>query len=194
MPPSMTLQPSPFLERLIRLLLPYFLGVCPDLDSARAEILETLASYGARTRSEMLSAAQIIAYGLSGLDALHEAKSAELSPSMRLRLRGCANNLNRSCQKNEQSLVKRLGSDLPQVHEPLSEPVNDIPETELQERIQEVHAKLEAYGIHLSGPHFARLPLATPASRQEPNEPTWGGAMKNALAPLGLPAEPAFAG
>jgi hypothetical protein len=85
---------SPFMERLIRFLVPYFIVVTPDLEAARAEVLETLASYGARTRSEMLNAIQIIAFGLSALETLGEAKTDEMSPSMRLRFRGCANNLN----------------------------------------------------------------------------------------------------
>ncbi len=48
---------SPFAERLIRFLVPFFLTITPDLDAARMEVLETLASYGARTRSEFLNAA-----------------------------------------------------------------------------------------------------------------------------------------
>lgn len=42
-------KPSLFLERMILFLRPYFLSITPDHDLARAEILETLASYGART-------------------------------------------------------------------------------------------------------------------------------------------------
>jgi hypothetical protein len=190
MPPPEILHPSAFLERLIRLLLPYFLGVCPDLDAARAEILETLASYGARTRSEMLNAAEIIAYGLSGLDALFEAKTAEMSPSLRLRYRGCANNLSRSCQKAEQMLTKRLASDLPQSAEPHPEPVNDMPQPEVQQAIQAVQATIATYRNRPSANHPTTSPQAQPASQDDHNNHLWDGAMINALAQMGMPVQP----
>ena len=104
-------QPSVFLEQIIRFLLPCFLATAVDLDAARQDILETLRSYGARTRAELLNAAQIIAFSLSALDTLSEARAGAMSPSMRLRYRGCANGLNRSSQQNEQSLQQRLCAD-----------------------------------------------------------------------------------
>ena len=106
-----TLQASPFLERLLAFLIPYFLGFSADLAAARAEALETLASYGARTRAELICAVQIILFSFAALDTLAAANMPEMSPSMRLRFRGCANNLNRSSQKTEQALAKRLAAD-----------------------------------------------------------------------------------
>ena len=103
----MPLQPSPFLEQVIRLLMPFFLGSGIDPEAVRADILDTLDCYGVRTRAQMLYAAQALAFSLSAMDTLAEAKSAELSTSMRLRLRGCANSLNRSVQQNEQALAAR---------------------------------------------------------------------------------------
>ena len=109
----MLLQPSAFLDRLILFLLPYFLTVTPDVELARAEIVQTLASYGARTRAEMLSAVQIIAFSFSALDVLAEASMMDTPPVTRLRFHGCANALNRSCQQNERMLARRLACDLP---------------------------------------------------------------------------------
>ena len=146
LPPN-PLPPSPFLNRLIRFLLPFFIGECPDLDAARAEILETLASYGARTRSELLNAAQIIAYGLTALDVLHEAKTTEMSPSARLRHRSCANGLNRSGQQNEKALAKRLASDPPKAETPPQEPFDDITDAQIDEQLQEVHRIFAARGL-----------------------------------------------
>jgi len=53
-----------------------------------------------RTRAEMLQAAHIIASD-DHLDVLAEAKTAEMSQSMRLRYRSCANSLNRSTLQTE---------------------------------------------------------------------------------------------
>jgi hypothetical protein len=181
---------SPFLERLVRLLLPYFIGMCPDLESARSEILETLASYGSRTRSGLLNAAQVIAYGLAGLETLHEAKTTEMSPSMRLRYRGCANNLNRSCQKTEQILAIRLaGEDTDAARSP-AETAADLPETRVQEAIQDVQATIDANRNRLSGARASIPgPRRIPPSQQE-NKRLWGGAMMNALAQMGMPVQP----
>ena len=44
-------------------------------------------AYETRTRAEMLQAAHIIAFGMTTLDVLAEAKTAEMSQSMRLRYR-----------------------------------------------------------------------------------------------------------
>jgi hypothetical protein len=41
----------------------------------------------------MLQAAQMIALGMTMLDLLSEARTAEMSQSMRIRYRGCANGL-----------------------------------------------------------------------------------------------------
>jgi hypothetical protein len=87
----LSIQPCAFVEGLMAFLMPFFIIIIPDIDAARDEILQALACYGARTRSEMLNAAQIIAFGFSALDALGEAKEIETSPSMQLRFRRCAN-------------------------------------------------------------------------------------------------------
>ncbi len=193
-----TLQASPFLERLLRFLMPYFTGVTPDLAAARAEALETLASYGARTRAELLNAAQIIIFGLCALETLGEATSLEMSPSLRLRFRGCANNLNRSGQKTEQTLLKRLACDVPSPTE--QELINDVPEAQAEEILQQTHAAVEAYrnrasanhpsGNHPSGNHPAQTPPPPSASQQDRNKQLWGNAMMQTLAQMGMPVQP----
>ena len=92
--PTAPITASPYFERLLRYLIPYFTGVTPDLQAARVEALETLVSYGGRTRAELMNAVQVIILGFSTLETLGEAKTTDMSPSMRLRFRGCANNLN----------------------------------------------------------------------------------------------------
>ena len=83
-----------------------------DIHEARSEIIDTLASYATRTRAEMLQAAHIIALGMTTLDVLAEAKTAEMSPSMRLRYRSCANSLNRATLQTEKALDLRLGDEV----------------------------------------------------------------------------------
>lgn len=105
---------SIFLRRLICYLMPYFTPVTKSLDRAEADILETLASYCPRTRPELLNVVQIIAYSMSGLELLILAKiDTSLSGSQQIRLRGCANNLNRSAHQAEKTLTARLKCDLP---------------------------------------------------------------------------------
>jgi hypothetical protein len=176
---------SPFVEYLIRFLMPYFTVITSDLAAAHEEILETLASYGARSRSEMLNAVQILAFGLSALDVLTEAKAPDLSPSMRLRFRGCANGLNRSCQQNEKNLAKRLACDLPQDSEPGAEPANDMPQARVQETLQHAQAKIDTTRNRLSGARPATTPHPIPASREDSHKRAWGSAMMDALAELG---------
>lgn len=139
------LQSSPFLERLIAFLLPYFTGMTADIAAARAEALETLASYGARTRAELLCSAQIIVFSFAALETLAEATNPQLSPSMRLRYRGCANNLNRSSQKTEQTLAKRLTCDVPEATDTQTEAVIDIPDADAEQIMQDTQAAVQAF-------------------------------------------------
>src|SRR6202161_939469 len=105
--------PNAYLETIIAFLMPYFSAAAADIREARSEIIDTLASYATRTRAEMLQAAHIIALGMTTLDVLAEAKTIEMSPSMRLRYRSCANSLNRSTLRTEQALDQRLGDEIP---------------------------------------------------------------------------------
>lgn len=173
------IETSPFLERLIRFLIPFFIGVTADSEAARAEILETLVSYGARTRAELLNAVQTIALGMTSLDMVHHAKTTEMSPSMRLRFIGCANNLTRNSLKQEEMLTKRLACDKPGKTNPQAEPVNDVPDAEAEWTLAEIGVKIEAMRHRLFDP-------ATEAkygfSGQNPDQLPWGSPMMAALA------------
>jgi hypothetical protein len=156
-PTPNTTQSTPFLDRIVLFLTPYFLTIAPDPALARADILETLASYGARTRAEMLAAVQIIALGFAALDTLAEAKTMaqDLSPSLRIRYRGCANSLNRSAQLQEKILAKRLASDPPEASHPTAEPINDVPDAKVEETLQQARARIEDSFNRLATPHPA---------------------------------------
>ena len=176
---SLPLQPSLFLERLIRFLIPFFLDTTQNVEAARSEILETIASHGARSRAQMLNVAQIIAFGLSALELLSEARAAtEMSPSMRLRFRSCANGLNRACQQNAQTLAKHLACDHPEATAPKAEPINDVPDAIVQEAIERSRAKIESYRNRLYG-------------AQTPDKRPWGSKMMEALVEqVGKPTQP----
>ncbi len=135
--------PNSFLETIIAFLLPYFSAASRDKHEARSEILDTLASYETRTRAEMLQAAHIIAFGMTTLDVLAEAKTAEMSQSMRLRYRSCANSLNRSTLQTEKALDQRLGDELPAAPAEMAEPIDDMRQAEIMAVIQQAKAKID---------------------------------------------------
>jgi len=192
----MSSQPSalpatPFLERLIRFLMPYFIDIAVDTAAARAEILETIGSYGARTRSEMLNAAQIIAYGLSALEMLSDAKTTEMSHSMRLRFRGCANGLNRAGQQNEKVLAKRLACDRPVAETPVTDPVNDLADARIEEVIDHTANNIVFQrALERGAALTSAKPQPAPSSGPDPYARMWGEAMVNVLAEMGMPVQP----
>jgi hypothetical protein len=154
-----------FIERLVRFLLPYFLTVTQDTDLARAEILETLASYGARTRSEMLDAAKVIAFSFAALETLADAQAPEqeMSPSLRLRFRSCANSLSRYSQVSEKTLEKRLSCDRPNPPRHLAEPIGDISDEEVDAMVQQAQAAIAACRERLPDPRPAGPATASSA-------------------------------
>ena len=149
--------PNSFLETIIAFLLPYLIDASRDKHEARSEIVDTLTSYETRTRAEMLQAAHIIALGMTTLDVLAEAKIAEMSQSMRLRYRGCANSLNRSTLQTEKALDQRLARELPADPAATPEPIDDMREAEIMAAIQQQHkANINTQRPHAhpaTGPH-----------------------------------------
>jgi hypothetical protein len=156
---------SPFHERLISYLLPYFLPLTSDIDLARAEVVETLESYGARTRSEMINAMRIISLSFASMDLLAAANNAEMPTDIQLSHIRHANGLARICQQNESALAKRLATDLPEPLEQAGEPIDDASEAELEAVIQQSQAQINAYCKSPPGPR------ATPVPQQQ--QPQW---------------------
>jgi hypothetical protein len=178
-PTAVSLKPSVFLETIIAFLMPYFLNSAADIAEARNEIIDTLASYGTRTRAEFLQAAQIIALSMTTLDVLHEAKTVEMSMSMRIRFRGCANGLNRSTVQMQKSLDKNLACDGPMA----PEPAKDLPDAEVQGAVEHARAAIET--------NRDRLPAtgARPATLEEHNKQVWASAMMDTLKQMGFPVQ-----
>jgi hypothetical protein len=185
----MALRSSSFFETIIVFLLPYFSAASMDRHEARSEILDTLASYETRTRAEMLQAAHIIAFGMTTLDVLAEAKTAEMSQSMRLRYRSCANSLNRSTLQTEKALDERLARELPPAPAEMAEPVDDMRQAEIMAVIQQHKAKVDAQRPRV---HPAAAPhLATNAAPDQTwNPELWATAMINSLQQPAGPVQP----
>jgi hypothetical protein len=179
--------PSAFLEAIISFLMPYFIGTAVDISAARTEIIETLAAYATRTRTEMLQAAQIIAFAMSTLDTLAEAKAADLSPSLRIRFRGCANNLNRSASQHQTALDRSLACDL----SPTPEPADDVADAQLHDSIDNARAAIDTCRNRLVGAHAIAADSVTVRQR---NDRLCAGAMMHTLNQMRLPNEPAQGG
>ena len=178
-------RPNSFLETIIAFLLPYFSAASRDKHEARSEIIDTLASYETRTRAEMLQAAHIIALGMTTLDVLAEAKTAEMSQSMRLRYRGCANSLNRSTLQTEKALDQRLARELPPDPAEMPEPIDDMRQAEIMAAIQQHKAKVNAQRPRAhpaTGPHLA--------PDQAWNPQLWASAMLDSLQQPSAPVQP----
>ena len=192
----MSLQITPFLERLIRFLIPFFSDVAVDAQAIRTEILETLESYGARSRSELLNAAQIIAFGMASLDMIHQAKTTEMSPSMRLRFTGCANNLTRNSQKQEAALNKRLACDKPGAAKTSAkpnaaasstEPVNDVSDDAADITLEQVRAEMDKIRYRF----FGKASIDGPTAKQDAEKRARGMSVLDILAEeMDLPADP----
>jgi hypothetical protein len=154
-------------ESIIAFLLPHFNIGALNIHEARAEIIDTLASYATRTRAEMLQAARIIAFSMATLDTLAEARTAEMSQSMRIRHRGCANGLNRSTTQTERALAQSQASEPPATSEPEPQPVR----ASLRE--------------HFLGTHPAA------GSTPDRNKHLWAGALVDTLNQMGYAHHPA---
>ncbi len=100
----------------------------PDLASrAAAEAIETHAADGPR---RLVTAGAIIALGLAALDALRLSMAPDLSLSMKLKLRSCANGLNRSVQASTKRLdaPAALPAAAYQVPDPEPQPAQPLPD------------------------------------------------------------------
>ena len=91
-------QNKPMLELVLNLLTPFLIaGGLTDPTLARQAAAETIAAYNAP--DQPLTVAQIITFALAAIDNLRLSLPEDVSLSMKLKLRGNANALNRASQK-----------------------------------------------------------------------------------------------
>ena len=90
---------------VVTILAPMFLiDADGNIHFARMAAMQTVHAYRARNNADLLAVAQIIGFGLAALGTLGLSMADNLSMSMVLRLRGCANALNRSAEQNRRAL------------------------------------------------------------------------------------------
>jgi hypothetical protein len=84
---------------------------------------------------------------MTTLDVLREAKTMEMSQSMRIRHRGNANSLNRAAVQTQKSLDHNLARELPERPRPPAppDPIDDMSDAEAQAMVEQARAAVEAY-------------------------------------------------
>jgi len=91
---------SPLLEFLLVVLASVMGAGLGDAALARRAAVEAIEAYQPRGQGELIATGRILAFAMAGLDTLRLSAPADLSPSMKLKLRGTANGLNRSAKDN----------------------------------------------------------------------------------------------
>ncbi len=120
--PNMTLPvadetpPGPLMLFILATLSSMMAPALADQQLARLAAREAIDAYQTRGRRDVLTIGQIIAFAVAALDSLRLSMPAEISLSMKLRLRGNANGLNRSscqCTRLLESARTCEGMDVP---------------------------------------------------------------------------------
>ncbi|HQT79523.1 MAG: hypothetical protein B7Z80_07645 [Rhodospirillales bacterium 20-64-7] len=150
--------PNPFMEHVLLALLPHFSLLDRDRTGLPADIVETLQSYGGRTRVEILHAALALAFGMAALDTLAQSVEGDLSPTLRLRYRVCANAMNRAAHGNMTALNRRLACDVPSATAPTVHPADDLTDAQVDAMIQQAKATFDACKNRLANPPPAAAP------------------------------------
>ena len=101
--------PIPLSESLISfivaMLAPMFLSAgSGDVRLARMAALEMLSAYRMQNQADLVTVAQVVAFGIATLGSLSQSMLDDLSLPMVLRLRGSANALSRSGHRHHQTL------------------------------------------------------------------------------------------
>ena len=154
--------PADFLLNLIvTLLTPMFLTAAGnDLAFARQAARQTLNDYRAETRSDLITVAKIIGFGLAALAALSLSMAEDLSIKTVLRLHASANASDRSEHRNRQVLKTQVPSEQPSMM-----PQPDIDEAALQAAAAEMKTRTGKYLSHFTTP--------TITDRERQDQLTW---------------------
>ena len=95
----MTQPANLLMEFVLSLLVPFLTtGSLTDPALARRAAEETIAAYKAAGQDQLVTIAQLVTFALTALDNLRLSMPPDLSLSMKLKLRGNANTLNRAAQ------------------------------------------------------------------------------------------------
>jgi hypothetical protein len=165
--------PAGFLLNLvITVLTPMFLMAADgDLTFARLAAAETLASYGTETKSDLITVAKIIAFGLTALASLCRSMEDDLTISQVLRLRANANAADRAEHRNRHILQQNR----PEQHAaPRQDPDPDIDDAALLAAATDMQRRTAQHLASLT-PQAPEPAQATPAiiGQQAQNAAIW---------------------
>jgi hypothetical protein len=89
---------NPLLDFLLAVLASVMAPALGDPNLARRAAQQAIEAYQPNTNHELIATGQILAFALTALEALRLAAPPDVSPSMKLKLRGNANGLNRAAR------------------------------------------------------------------------------------------------
>ena len=152
---------------VLALLTPMFLwSTAGDIRLAHTAAAETLNTYRIANRLDLWTVAKIIAFDIATLSSLSQSMYEDISISMALRLRGNANGLDRSAERNRRALehASRTGA----AEE--TEVSVEAAIAEAQRMVQEAQARIRAAAATETKPDPAPAaePPAPPARAQAP--------------------------
>jgi outer membrane biosynthesis protein TonB len=163
-----------FLDLIVAFLAPMFLSdTGGDVAYARAAAIETVNAYRAETQTDLLSVAQIIAFGLAALGSLSLAMADNLSISLTLRLRANAAASHRAAESSRRALAQaRPGGVQPPPRRHLED--DSLPdEATIIANVQQVRqqAKAAAAALEKPQPPAPQPPQPQPRSAQPLPQP-----------------------
>jgi hypothetical protein len=180
-PPAPLRSADIFLHLIVAFLAPMFLAATGgDIACARLAAMETVNAYRARSHADLLSIAQIIAFGLATLSSLSLSMADDLPLSMTLRLRNNATSLNRAADQSRRTLRDAHPAEPARHHQPDADPDDDdtLNEATVLAKVARTHhlaAEREAAMGAVSQPP---APIAAPAIDPEQQHRTaWAASM-----------------
>jgi hypothetical protein len=207
------LEPEEVLMHLVvTVLMPMFIGATGgDMYLARLAAFDTVNAYRFNNHVDLLSVAHIVAFGLVALGSLSLSMADDLTLSMTLRLRGCANALHRSGEQSRRALKDDLAQPAtphrPEPTVPTGPPPDPVADAgyeaaviagvaETQKRVAEANARLrnpapaaERTPASIVIPPAQRTPAsigvpaaAAPAGTDLQHQAMWAAAMINVAA------------
>jgi hypothetical protein len=167
---------------VLALLTPMFLwSTAGDIRLAQIAAAETLNDYGVTNRLSLLAVAKIIAFDIATLSSLSLSMGEDVSILLALRLRGNANSLDRSGERNRRALEAARQS--VSADEPIEAAVAQA-EQMVREAKARVHASqpqpVEAPPPAAPAPNDTAAPephAGTPAARPNQQQAAWADAM-----------------
>jgi hypothetical protein len=148
---------------IVALLTPMFLwSTAGDIPLAHAAAAQTINAYGVKHRLGLITVAKIIAFDIATLSSLSQSMYEDVSMLLALRLRGNANSLDRSAERNRRLLEQesRTGA------ADKTEVSVEAAVAEAQRMVQDAKARIQA-----NAPAAKTQPKADPAPVAAPTPP-----------------------